>query len=477
MSQLRRELGLVILLITFLVLGVIYISATPPLETPDAPSHLAVVKYIADHWRLPPANPAPADAGPVPTISPGPPVYYAPPLYYILGATLIADLDTDGFVDGVVPNPNWARGWAPTLGRAPENKNAYVLTVDQRPPLAGWGVAMQRLRLFSLVLGALTVAGIFALTKQLTDQPDRQPKKFTNLATTAFVAFNPAFLFITTGVTNDALLIALSTWAFVLMVRMVNFKFQISRVMLLGLVLGLAALTKQSALVLMPVAALAVLWGAGSRRRALEGLVLLAVLTTLISGWWYANNALAYGDPLGFAPHHPPTDDWSPPLSLMLRQLGQALQSYWAVFGWGLVQVEPVVYILVAAFVLVGLAGWLYDQVRAREQTPQTTRRVFVVLGAGISFNLLGLLVWLWRTSAPYGRLLYPIIGPLAVLVLIGWQRSVATTSVSPFRLDCHGQHRAVCPGRPIPLPAPGLCQPCRPSCCIVRRHVVGHAI
>ncbi len=144
--------GLLFLLITFLVLGVIYISATPPLETPDAPMlHSAVVKYIADHWRLPPANPASADAGPVPTISPVLPVYYAPPLYYILGATLIADLDTDGFVDGVVPNPNWARGWAPYVGPCAGEQER--LCAHRRPAPAFGRVGRRHVALAALFFG------------------------------------------------------------------------------------------------------------------------------------------------------------------------------------------------------------------------------------------------------------------------------------------------------------------------------------
>jgi 4-amino-4-deoxy-L-arabinose transferase-like glycosyltransferase len=365
MKALREHVGLFVILAIFLVLGVLYLQATPLLETPDEPSHFHLVKYIADEARLPPARAAPSDAGPVAVIAEGPPVYYQPPLYYLLGAPLISGLDTDGFARGVVPNPNWARGWAPTPGRSADNKHIYVLTKDQREPIAGWAAAMKRLRVFSLLLGAATVVGAYALAKTIWRHPDHRAYV---LVATALVAFNPAFLFVTIGVTNDALLFALSTWAFVLMALLILSGSDASSaskgwalVALLGVVLGLAALTKQSALALLPVAALAVVWGAQRERRprrtALIWLALVASLVALVAGWWYLTNGLNYGDPLGFAPHQTPQVEWRPTPAEIARQLGQALRGYWAVFGWGLIQVDPVVYPVAALFALLGLPG------------------------------------------------------------------------------------------------------------------------
>jgi 4-amino-4-deoxy-L-arabinose transferase-like glycosyltransferase len=442
MKALREHVGLVVILAVFLALGIVYLQATPLLETPDEPSHFHLVKYIADEARLPPARAAPPDAGPVPVIAEGPPVYYQPPLYYLLSVPLISGLDTDGFAQGVVPNPNWARGWAPTPGRSAENKHIYVLTKDQREPIAGWAAAMKRLRVFSLLLGAATVVGTYALAKTIWRHPDHRTYI---LVATALVAFNPAFLFVTIGVTNDALLFALSTWAFLLMALLVLRGSDPSSaskvgvlVALLGLVLGLAALTKQSALTLFPVAALAVAWGAQGerqpRRTALVWLVLLAGLVALVAGWWYLTNGLKYGDPLGFTPHQTPQVEWRPTPAEMARQLGQALRSYWAVFGWGLIEVDPGVYPLAALFALVGVLGLCVSLLVGRlRAAPFTDRRIVAVLGLGVLLNFMGLIVWLWRTSAPYGRLLFPTLGPAAVLLVLGWQQLIGDRYRSAF--------------------------------------------
>jgi 4-amino-4-deoxy-L-arabinose transferase-like glycosyltransferase len=429
---------LVVILVAFLVLGALYLRVTPLLETPDEPAHFSVVKYIADEVRLPPWRPGPEKVSPAPIVLPGAPIYYAPPLYYALGALLITDLDTGGFAQAVIPNPNWARGWAPTPGRSPENKNIYIHTAAQRPPYAGWAAAMRRVRLFSLLLGGATVIGVYALARTLWPRPADQSWA---LSATALVAFNPAFLFVTIGVTNDALLAALSAWTFVLMVWLVDIgdrrlspsgeagpspprgglRGELGLVTLLGILSGLGALTKQSALAFLPLGALVVVWGARLQaypwRTALRWLLLWAALVALVGGWWYLHNGLTYGDPLGFQPHRPPTEAWRPPLSLLVRQLGSALQSYGGTFA-GVILVDRAIYIAMALFALIGSLGWF--RWRTREGG-----RIVAVLGLGVSLNLVGLTLWLLRTAAPYGRLLFPSLGPVAVLLVMGWQNGL----------------------------------------------------
>jgi 4-amino-4-deoxy-L-arabinose transferase-like glycosyltransferase len=449
MTRLRRHSGLIIILSAYFVLGGLYLWTTPLLETPDEASHFSVAKYMADEGRIPPQQPPPAEPEPVPIIHEGAPVYYAPPLYYALGAILIADLDTSGYAQGVIPNPNWGRGWSPTPGRSPENKHMYVHTADQRAPYAGWAQAMYRLRVFSLLLGGATVTGTYALARALWPLAGDRGWVW---AATALVAFNPAFLFSTTGVTNGALLIALSTWAFVIMARLVGLRTRPTGrngwvlTTLLGVVMGLAGLTKQSAFVFLPAAGLAVLWGAStqprSKRTAIIWLVLLALLVALVSGWWYLHNTLAYDDPLGMRPHQIPSGSDRPSLTQTVRQLGQVLQGYWGAFGWGLILVDPVVYLFLAAFAAIGLLGWLR---RPMGRTPETLtskhpprsnieQRLVIILGLGVGLNSLGLAVWLLTTSLPFGsRLFFPTLAPLAVLLVMGWRRWLGSRRAQRF--------------------------------------------
>jgi hypothetical protein len=129
----------------------------------------------------------------------------------------------------------------------------------------------------------------------------------------------------------------------------------------------------------------------------------------------------------------------------MLRQLGQAFQGYWGAFGWSLILVDPIIYILISIFVLLGLLGLLAHYVTRppTRNTQYATRITYHVsritvapstlLVFALLLNLVGLFLWLWRTSAPYGRLLFPTLGPLAVLLVLGWRRWLRARWGWPF--------------------------------------------
>ena len=89
------------------------------------------------------------------------------------------------------------------------------------------------------------------------------------LLAAAIVAFNPMVLFINASVNNDNLLMLLSAAALWLMVRDVQSEqagLRGRQTLLLGVVLGLASLAKVSGALLLPIAALAVTFGAWRAR-------------------------------------------------------------------------------------------------------------------------------------------------------------------------------------------------------------------
>ncbi|MBK8903833.1 MAG: glycosyltransferase family 39 protein [Anaerolineaceae bacterium] len=410
-------------LLIFACLGWAYRQQTPLLETPDEPSHFAVASYMAQHHTLAPFSDE-TRTGPAPTVSPDVPYYYAPPLYYFLSSLLVGDGDTAEFAQAVIPNPNFARGVGINLADGPENKNMYVHTAGQNPlHLAGWARAMWRVRLLSLGLGLITVWGSYALARQLWPTNRRW-----RLTAVALVLFNPTFLYLSSGVTNDVLLIALCTWSFVLMGQLLSSEESAIgwREGMLALLLGAAVLTKQTGFILLPPALL-VMW-ARARRQQWSGaklvLVLVAglVVVTAVGGWWYLRNGLLYGDALALETHNalPPVDNVFERLQFSLVQSWGAFKSYWAAFGWATIFVEPGWYLFFSGLTVLGLVGWLLS----RPRLPRIgALRLTHVLWLAVLLNGGLMLVWLWRTAAPYGRLLFPVIAPLSCLLVLGWQR------------------------------------------------------
>lgn len=412
-------------LLIFACLGWTYRQQTPLLETPDEPSHFSIASYVAQHGTLPPRS-TETRTGPAPTVSNDVPFYYAPPLYYLLASVLIGEVNTNQFARAVIPNPNFERGIGLNLADGPDNKNMYVHTAAQTlPDLAPWAMAMQRVRLLSLALGLATVLGCWVLAQQVWSESRRW-----QATAVALVVFNPTFLYISNGVTNDSLLIALCTWSLVLMGSLIKHDDPaISwREWILAALLGAALLTKQTGFILLPPALFTLLFRARqmqwSRRRFGLALAGGLVIVTAVGGWWYLFNGIVYGDSLALESHNalPPVANMVERLQFSLAQGWGAFKSYWAAFGWATIFVAPIWYAWFVVLTILGLMGWLWrQQPPFLPHTPSTkpTRILWLVvlLNGGL------MLVWLWRTAAPYGRLLFPTIAPLSCLLVLGWQR------------------------------------------------------
>jgi len=148
----------------------------------------------------------------------------------------------------------------------------------------------------------------------------------------AFNAFVPMFLFISGSVNNDNLTILLCSLALLILVRLMRgfrplsqmprsqipnpnrsslhsqFFILNSPFSVLGLVIGLGALSKASALGLIPLTALGLALSAWQRRaesvlRRLAwffgSFATVLAVSFAIAGWWYLRNWLLYRDPLG----------------------------------------------------------------------------------------------------------------------------------------------------------------------------------
>lgn len=108
-----------------------------------------------------------------------------------------------------------------------------------------------RLRALNVVLGAGTVAGVFFLAMWGFRNPE------VALGAAAFAAFLPMFTALSGAVSNDPLLILLCTWVLAILALCLKESWTRPRVLLLGVLTGLAFLTKTTALALVPVIAVA----------------------------------------------------------------------------------------------------------------------------------------------------------------------------------------------------------------------------
>jgi len=286
----RRHWAITGIIVAFIALSATYSVVTPIFEASDELWHYPFVKHLADGNGLPVQDAS--------VNQPWRQEGSQPPLYYALSALATFWIDTSDAYEGHPPllwyNPHVDNG----LLTADGNTNLVVHSRQEAFPWHGAALAMHLIRFLSVLMGAATVLLTYLIALELF--PGREDVAF---GAATVNAFTPMFLFISGAVNNDNLVVPLCSLTLLMMVKTANRKSQIAnrnwvldiRYWILGFVLGLAALTKESAVGLLPLALLAVavrIWqqhcDAPLPRRF--GLVighwLLVILPALaVSGW------------------------------------------------------------------------------------------------------------------------------------------------------------------------------------------------
>ena len=424
----------------YLVVGAAYSVSIPVFEYPDESHHFFVIKYIVDHRALPVQRqelrgPWGQEAS-------------QPPLYYLVGVLLVSGIELDGAEDLLWRNPQANTGRPTSLG----NKNRYIHPPDQSFPWRGPVLAVHVLRFYSLCLGAVTVGLTWAIASDLFP---RQPTLAPIVAATA--GFVPQFLFVTSSINNDNAMTCAATLSLYVLLRCVKSatlaprrapesgigqveKRLLSRQwVVLGVSIGLATLSKLSALALVLVAGLVIAW-LGWHLRSWRALGRMALSTLVpiatIAGWWYVRNQLLYGEPSGL------TAMWE--IVGRRTDFGQNLwgefrglrYSFWGLYGWFSILMDPWVYVVLDVLSVLAVGGWVVELLRAarsgrlRLLRNQLLRRQVDSEGyRALALGLLGvwalvlaaaLVRWASLTFGSQGRLLYGAMAPFGLLFVLG---------------------------------------------------------
>lgn len=401
--------GLVAVLTGFVLVALLYSIANPIFEAPDEIQHFYYVRHIARTGTL--AVQVPEQVA----------LYRQegsqPPLYYLLGGALTSWIDTSDAETSIRENPHVNLGVPQAFG----NKNAVVHTQSEAFPYRGVPLAVHVLRLLSIGLGALTVWAAYALGREVF--PDRPAIALLAAALTAFL---PQFLFISGAISNDIAVATTASWAVVLLVRSVRLGFAWRRSVALGVLVGLAALSKLSGLSVLALVGLGLLFWAWQEQRGWDalchGLIVLAT-ATVVGGWWYARNWILYGDPLGMQTMLDMVgrrDTFG--LSDLLFELEGLRLSFWGLFGWFnvlMAQWAYAVYDIVAVVGLLGLVGLLAKEAVARSESRQRLALpVGLILWVLLVFA--SLIYWTSSTTGSQGRLLFVTLPATCVLWAAG---------------------------------------------------------
>jgi len=417
---------IVLILATFIVLGITYSVITPIFEASDELWHYPFVKHLADGNGLP-VQDASIDQ---PWRQEG----SQPPLYYALSAVATFWIDTDDAYEGggkprypplLRYNPHVDNGVLTADG----NTNLVVHSQQEAFPWHGTALAVHLIRFLSVLMGAATVLLTYLIALEIF--PGR---KQLALGAAAVNAFTPMFLFISGAVNNDNLVVPLCSLALLMMVKTTKLKAQSLKLnwVLLGLVIGLAILTKESAIGLLALAALTIAYVAyrqRSMRTLLEGGLIVVGMAAILSGWWFLRNWKLYGDPLGLnvfldilGRRHPTATL----LQLWGERVGFAM-SYWGLFGGVNVSMDAWVYRLLNLLALVAAIGVIIFLIRKliRDRLQPEVWVKAILLLAWPTVVFVSLIRWALQTWSSQGRLVFSSISALSILLFLGLSQLV----------------------------------------------------
>ncbi len=434
MRKLRTR-PVILILVTYLALAMGFNAVNPIFEAPDENWHYFTAQTIAETGRLPKIETIP-DPWMAQEAA-------QPPLYYLLASLLIRPIESDQARNLVWENPRVMLGDA----SSPTNTNAFVHPPNEMWPWEGYVLAVHAVRALSTLIGLGTLLCIFGAGRLVwPNQPERAA------LATALVAFLPQFLFLHASVTNDVMIILTVSFVLWQLLRMWTFHYSWRNLLVLGLSIGLAILSKTAGLLLLlySLGFLSILAMRESRSRSkslpvgkwLVRLALVAGTALFTSGWLLWRNWQLYGDItasnqiLSFF-----GGDRGYSVVQVLAESSGLWNSMIAVFGWFNVRPPGWVFLIWNALVGAAVLGILLTLTR-RLTMPTTRsqgekmfnsslvgawleRRWFpaILLGIWVLAVYAALVRFMMQIHAGQGRLLFPALLPLALGLAYGLSR------------------------------------------------------
>ncbi len=404
------------ILAIYLLLGLLWSFVVPLGEGPDEPAHFQYVLFLSHAGRLPVQT-----GRSVSTDVSG--EAHQPPLAYVLMQPFVAMARGSQSTLKLYENPffQWSGGQDP---------NAFLHSLQERPPYHGLALVWHLARLVSVVLGGISVALCYAMIRRLWPGA---PGLAAGGA--ALIAFNPQWLFSHALVSNDPLLTTLASalvYAAVIAAgpprprrseireRSAVQRFHVP--LICGGILGLMLITKQSAIAFVPVPLLALFLGRRDIRSWLEESVALLTIAVLVGGWWYLRNWSLYGDPLGLQTFQ--TDFGGGAFRVGSWESWRAggwnlLRSSLGLFGWMTLPLPDGAYLIARAALVVAGAG-LLASLGAGVWSGRGREATVLLVAAGLVLLWIVLFAMTTGTVGWPGRFIFPAAPAFAVLLAVG---------------------------------------------------------
>jgi 4-amino-4-deoxy-L-arabinose transferase-like glycosyltransferase len=237
------------------------------------------------------------------------------------------------------------------------------------------------------------------------------------------------------SVQNDQLTLVLATVAAIVAIRALDSDGSLTMWALAGALIGVAVLSRVSAVVVL-VALVLVVVGSSSRRRADAKPLGVAIVCFLaVCGWWLLRNQILYGDLSGRGGLER-VGLYFPPLPLTLRSVGSWLRD-WVATVWMPTQyyrnhfstprVLQGILVLWTAVLLLLIAWGAVRGLAGRRLSALSRGQLFLVAWAGSTFVGFSIVVWTWSGFGP--RITYVALPAAALLGVVAIARATVSST------------------------------------------------
>lgn len=388
-TGLERTIVAVILLV-FLAVGALYATQVPPYNAPDEPAHVNYARDVA--------------SGRLPVLQPGD-----------WNGDLLERLKSARFPAGSDVSTIRYESHQPPL------YYVAIAPVARLTRSLGDRGQVVALRLATLMVGAAALLALYAAVGELF-----VGDAVARLSALGLAAFIPMHVAVSASVSNDIaaeLLLSLVLWRSLVALRRGASQ---RDALFLGLLVGLAALTKVIDDAAVPVAGLALL-ATGDRWR---NLTVAAVVAGLVQLPWLLRGVIVYGpfDPFGLHRHdevvvgQPQTGAITG--ELIRSWLTTLLHSFWGQFGWMGVLLDARIYLALGLLTALVGVGIVVRVVRWR-RAPLEQRRAFLLAAFTVATVLVLTVGYNLTYLQPQGRYLFPAMAGIAAWAVGGLRELV----------------------------------------------------
>lgn len=435
---------ILILLVFFLVRGLIFASVIPPWQAPDEPLHYDYIHYLSIEKKWPVLGKV-AICRQVKNSLRG--YYFSPIISEKMPYRLKKDLDIPENYSGPTKHDTRTSKYGMILkfngkGRAPNQ-------IIQHPPLyyiigaffyllflkfLSFTAQIWFLRIFSVILGFATVYIGWLSAKLLFE---KQP--FLQYALVGFLALQPMFGYIFSVINNDSLTIFLFSFLFYLMVLTVKEGMTQKRLYLIAIIFSLGMLTKVTFIISLPAIIFVLVFA--QKKSQWPVYLIASVISFVIFGWWYIRLLMVYGTFLPRIDFYQPNPANGLANVSLLGYLiftpfkNKIFSSFWGSFGWLRLRYPYRINFILKYMTFLVMTGLgLEIVIGFFRKIKWNYEMKLMILSVGLVVLLLvSILIPSWSGARKtgfiegvQGRYLFPLMIPLAYLLVLGVNRLVS---------------------------------------------------